>query len=140
MLMNPSKNFGNETLCWCCRRAACDSLNECKWAMIGLPIKGWRVDKGERWDNSFIVRTCPEFKPDKCINDIVRAAIYDEYVKYKNFDGERLINKVMNRMYHFDYGPMARESYEFLIDLYLPKSLHITNYITNTPLTHQFKV
>lgn len=133
MLINPNRNFGNETLCWCCQRAACDLAHECKWAIAGLPVKGWHADKGTLWDGSMIVRMCPEFKADQCVEDVIKEAIYDEYVHYKNFNGERIINTIMNRMYHLDYDTMARESYEFLVNIYLPTSLHITSHIECTP-------
>lgn len=57
-----------ETLCWICAKAA----GGCSWADSLKPVEGWNAEKtivqgdglGGAFD-SYCVKSCPDFKPDK---------------------------------------------------------------------------
>lgn len=55
-----------ETLCWGCKNAICG----CSWADDSVPVKGWNAEKTIVKDNegdfeSYCVKACPEYVPDK---------------------------------------------------------------------------
>lgn len=57
--------MSKETLCWDCKNA----IGKCTWSQCFVPIKGWKA-KPTTYDSegmkikSFLVKECPEFKPD----------------------------------------------------------------------------
>ena len=60
--------YSNSTLCWKCKNAT----GGCSWSRDFVPVKGWdakrtriRLEKGTKYTESFIVKKCPEFRPDE---------------------------------------------------------------------------
>jgi hypothetical protein len=60
------------TLCWKCQRAV--GLNMCEWADRFEPVEGWDAEETSiqlhangivETTQSFMVRSCPKFIPDK---------------------------------------------------------------------------
>ena len=70
-------NYTNykDTLCWRCANAHpnLEKTRGCSWSRKLIPVEGWKAEKttvycqrreGRKLDESYIVRSCPEFISD----------------------------------------------------------------------------
>lgn len=72
----PKRRPYSQTLCWRCRNAVPDIHgNGCSWSRHFRPVKGWDAEmkpinvepdsQRKKEIASYVVRSCPEFKPDE---------------------------------------------------------------------------
>lgn len=66
----------NDTLCWSCKRATCETGHYCPWAAKGKHVDGWEAEKGVvlksplgngkvKIEQAYRVISCPLYQKDQ---------------------------------------------------------------------------